>query len=153
MSKKLFLLSIVLLFTFNSFVNASDQTELLKNLSLFYVGAGLGLRIAGNVLHKLSGAPEHKTEGKVFKRKIYFQEYNTDSVIKKNLSRVADSFLVASEGMTIPLQLAAWTTFWSIYVVVDLVHRSFHDMKNLFLEKDEFFEAQETITADEEEFL
>lgn len=128
MTKKLFLLNCVLLFTFNSSINSSEQTDLLKKLSLLYLGTSLGLKVVGDKLYELSGAPEHKTWGKPAKT-IYFGEYNTDSMIKKATARVADSLLVASETVTMSLFSAVWAASLPFTAAAFLAKGVFEDIK------------------------
>jgi hypothetical protein len=128
MTKKLFLLIGVLLFAFNSSIHSSEQIDLLKNLSLFYLGAGVGLRVVGDKLYELSGAPKHRTWGKPAKT-IYFDEYNTDSIIKKAMARMADSFLVTSDTVFITLLSAAWGLSLPFTAATFLANGIFEDVR------------------------
>lgn len=150
MHKKSFLLSMALLFTFNNSINSSEYADSLAKLSLLYAGAGWGLQVIGDKLHKLSGAPEHEVVGKLNKRKIYFQKYNTDSIVKKNLSRIADSFSVAGETLIMPFSSAIWATFLLSGSILTLVDSGFHDLKTLLFEKGE---NRDWKTPSEVEFL
>jgi hypothetical protein len=98
MNKKINFL-VVCLFLLSMTHTCASPKSLIKNVSQLYVGTALGLWATGSILHKLSGAPEYEIVGKLRKRKVYFKKYDTDSLVKKALSRAADTCLVANEAM------------------------------------------------------
>lgn len=119
MNKKIYLLSIVLLFTFNDGIHPSPQKELLKNLSLFYAGSWLGLKVVANIAAELSGATPVYGKDKLYRPFLHWEHTDpTESIIKKNLLWVANSSYEASRLAIKPL---TWTAMLGAGVLFDFI--------------------------------